>query len=391
MVRLISLRLLESYFRHRFLYLLPIVLMLAIGTGYVVRTPPKYFTSGTLYVQSQTLLTSLTSNYGNGFSWVTPAQATVNDLRELLQTNAFVRFAIQSTPLEAKMSGGQQEVNDTIDEFRSSVDFQVLGDNLVMFSGTHKDPQVAQQIAMAAVSTYVQWKLNADNQDSTVAQDFFAKILGPYQTDLDKARADLTAYLNQHPQPLRGERPASEQVQINLLQDKINKAAEQLASAKANQEQARLAQAKSESSVRQNYSVIDAPVVPSRPTTSNRDKLKTIGMFLAAGLFLSIAGIIGGALLDRSLRFPIDVRHGLDLPVLAMTPKASSKTYLLVDASHLATLSVDMSPVGALPESVVPESKLPRYEDAPTGNPNQARTRSRRFFTGENTILDEIE
>ena len=331
MVRLILLRLLESYFRHRFLYLLPIVLMLMIGAAYVVLTPPKYFTSGTLYVQNQTLLTSLTSKDGSGFSWTTPAQATVNDLHELLQTDAFVRFALQATPLEAKMSGGPQQVSDTIQEFRTSVDFQVLGDNLVMFSGKHKNPQTAQQIAMAALNTYVQWKLNAENQDSTVAQDFFAKIMSPYQAELDQDRADLTNYLNQHPQPIRGERPASEQVQIDLLQAKVNKAADQLANAKANQEQARLAQAKAESSVHQNYSVIDAPVVPLQPTTSKRDMLKTIGLFLAAGLLLSIMGIGGGSLLDRSFRFPIDVRHGLELPVLAMTPKAPSKTYLLVD------------------------------------------------------------
>jgi capsular polysaccharide biosynthesis protein len=377
MVRLISLRLLESYFKHRFLYLLPIVLMFAIGTGYVVYTPPKYVTSGTLYVQNKTLLTSLTSKDGSGFSWVTPAQATVNDLRELLQTDAFVRFAIQSTPLEAKMSGGPQEVSDTITEFRGSVDFQVLGDNLVMFSGKHKDPQTAQQVVMAALSTYVQWKLNADNQDSTVAQDFFAKIISPYQTELDQARADLTTYLNQHPDPVRGDRPTSEQVQLGLLQAKINKAADQLANAKENQEQARLAQAKAESSVRQNYSVIDAPIVPLRPTTSTRDKLKTIGMFLVVGLLLTIIGIVGGTLLDSSLRFPIDVRHSLNLPVLAMMPRANAKIYLLVDTPHLA--ATHSQPAVARPE------------DARNGDPNQTEAQKRHFFNNEHDTLDEVK
>ena len=40
---------------------------------------------------------------------------------------------------------------------------------------------------------------------------------------------------------------------------------------------------------------------------------------------MSVLGIVGGLILDRSFRFPIDVRHGLNLPVLAMIPEASQR------------------------------------------------------------------
>src|SRR5262245_43222907 len=131
MVRLVLLRLLESYFRHRWLYLLPVALMTGLGILYVVKSPPVYYASGTLYVQGQTLLTSLTSGGSGGGWWSSPSQATVNEIRELLQTDAFVRSAIHETDLEVEMSKGPLVVQETIQEFRQSISFQVLGDNLV--------------------------------------------------------------------------------------------------------------------------------------------------------------------------------------------------------------------------------------------------------------------
>lgn len=41
---------------------------------------------------------------------------------------------------------------------------------------------------------------------------------------------------------------------------------------------------------------------------------------MVAGVFLSIGAIVGSAIIDRSLRLPIDVSHRLELPVLALIP-----------------------------------------------------------------------
>jgi hypothetical protein len=46
-------------------------------------------------------------------------------------------------------------------------------------------------------------------------------------------------------------------------------------------------------------------------------------IFVVVGIILTIVCIIGGALLDRSFRFPLDVLTSLDLPVLALVPDIS--------------------------------------------------------------------
>jgi uncharacterized protein involved in exopolysaccharide biosynthesis len=317
MVRLVLLRLLESYFRHRWLYLLPFVLMSALGAFYVTQLPPVYIVRGTLYVQQQTLLNSLTSLQNNGYSWRTPAQATVSELGELMQTEAFVRAVIAKTPLEAGMSGGPKQVQRTIDRYRESVWLAALGDNLVGFYAKDEDPQLTQQLVAATMDMYLQWKVNGDRQESLVAQEFFAQLIPPYQEELKRARDALTAYVQAHPAPVRGERPVEEQLQVDQLQSALDVAQQRLLNAVSKDEEARLALAKTESDARNAFVMIDAPVVPAEADVSLRRLAFSLAIFLAAGAILSLAGVVGGALLDRTFRFPIDVRHALGLPVLA--------------------------------------------------------------------------
>jgi hypothetical protein len=119
---------------------------------------------------------------------------------------------------------------------------------------------------------------------------------------------------------VRGSRPPEEQMELDRLQALVTKAEDRLNSARDNGESARLSQAKSESVTKQTYMVLDQPQMPQDAVVSSKTILTNLSIFLIVGIFLAVAGITGGALLDHTLRFPIDVRHGLSLPVLAMVP-----------------------------------------------------------------------
>lgn len=320
MIRLVILRVSESYFRHRWLNLLPIFVMICAAGGFIGLSKPEYTSRGTLYVQKSSLLSSLTNIGEDGFSWSSPTQLTLNELSELLQTDAFVRSAIKKTSLEARMANGPDEVSAVTDSFRKAITVQMVGDNLIEISAISKEPALAQQIAQATIEAYTQWKLNGDQQESAVAQSFFAQVIPPYQAELQKAREELKNYLLAHPQPLRGERPPEEQVQVAQLQAAIDTASTRLENALEKEESARLAKSQAESNVRQNYLVIDAPALPTKAEQSLKIIALNAALFLVIGLMLSVLSIVGGAVLDRSFRFSIDVQNSLELPVLALIP-----------------------------------------------------------------------
>jgi len=317
MIRLVVLRILEGYFRHRWLYLLPIVLMSAVAGAYLYLATPLYLADGTMYVRKESLLASLNQVRDDGYGWNTAATVAVTDLQELVRTEAFVRAVINETDLKGEMADPVR-AGELIDQYRNRLTVAAMGENLMRFGITHSRPQVAQQLADATIRVYKAWKLNVDRQESAVAQAFFTDLISPLQKELDEARATLDDYLTKNSDPVRGERPLAEQLQIQRYQEVIASVNKRLQDAIAKEEAARLALSQAESDVDQTYLIIDSPQLPTEPETSLSQMAITAGIFVAAGTILSALAIIGGATLDRSLRMPIDVRHELQLPVLAL-------------------------------------------------------------------------
>jgi capsular polysaccharide biosynthesis protein len=330
MVALLIYRFLESYFRHRWLYLLPIVVMCAAAGIYIANMKPKYVASGSLYVQMESFLSSLNSVTNNETSWwATPAQVVIGEMNELLKTDAFIRAIIHETNLEEDMDEGYTVVSATIEEVRENIRVEPLGDNQLMISASHEDPLIAYQITNSMINSFIQWQVNAQRIESEAAQTFFANLIKEYEADLDKARAELVDYLVANPPPLRGERTEIENMEISRLQGAVELARSRYTSALEKEENARLALAQIESDTRQSYTIIDAPLLPERPDVSRKDLAIQLGIFLAIGVILSAVAIAGNMIIDRSFRFPIDVYYGIHLPVLAMIPDTTVKYTLL--------------------------------------------------------------
>jgi uncharacterized protein involved in exopolysaccharide biosynthesis len=376
MARLVILRLLDSYFRHRWLHLLPLVIMVGFASAAFALAEPQYVSRGKLYVQKSSLLTSLTQLGNDGFSWNAPSQSVINELNELVQTEAFVRSIIQKTDLEAKMSAGPEAVQMTIEEFRRSLSITMVGENVMEISVKNKDPKLAEQLTSATINAFSIWKLNGDRQESVVAQQFFAEVLPAYQKDLQDAREALRAYLTAHPMPLRGERTPQEQLELSQLQAAVDLASKRVESTLEKEESARLAQAQSESNARQNYLVIDAPVKPTKAEASLSQRLIGPAIFVIVGSILMLLCIVGAALLDRSFRLPLDVHRGLELPVLAVVPDVSQVDQSPVLNESTQTLSfhtehngLESTAVAQLPH----KQRRGRQQIPAVANPSTAR------------------
>ncbi len=327
MIRLIIYRLLESYFRHRWLYLLPIVLMTALSAYFVFyRVEPKYIAQGVLYVQDESLLASLTAINSNSTSWwTTPSQAVSKQVTDLMQTNAFVRAVVAQTKLESDMGQGNNAVNEILAETRKNVWASTIGDNQMSINAANEDPELAYQLVSATIESYLQWQINARRAESESAQVFFSEVIGTYEEELSQAREDMKDFLRTNPAPIRGDRPGEEQLEIDRLQANINLAAARYASALDKEENSRLAMAQIESDMRQTYFVIDAPKLPTDSVTSLKETAVNVIIFIAVGFMLSGGAIVGAAILDRSFRLPIDVQNRLDLPVMAEIPDVTPR------------------------------------------------------------------
>lgn len=325
MIRLVLLRILESYFRHRWLYLLPPIIMGVAGAGYLLFQEPTYLAKGVLYVQQESFIAQLTSVRDVGFTWNTPAQDVATEFNDLMKTDAFARAIIQSTNLEAAMSGGSDRIQEILDKVRKNVWVVPQGQNQVLFNATYADPEITVQLVSASIENYIDWKTNSQRTESQTALQFFQDLSTTYKEEYDTAREALVNYLIAHPEPLRGNRPDQEQLEIDQLQSELQTVEARYSRTLDNVESSRLSLTQIDSNANQTYILIDAPEIPDKPEISRKSMAITLAIFGVIGILLSVIGIGGSTLVNRSFMFPIDVINLTGLPVLSSFPIPSNK------------------------------------------------------------------
>jgi capsular polysaccharide biosynthesis protein len=325
MLELLLVRILEAYFRHRWLYLLPVLVMLMAAVVSLSQQEPLYISRASVYVERESLLSSLTDIQDQPFSWSGPAKLASDEIQELLSTDAFVRAVLAQTPLESELAGGPEAVERTLNDTRRHLWVTAAGINLVHLSAAHEDAETAHALAHALLDTFLQWRINAGAEGSAAAQDFFRGVIQVYSRDVEDAQAALDAYLLGHPEPLVGDRPENEQLTIEQRRSELELAYRRLEKALDQEENARLAMAQVSADVRQTYRVIDEPTLPHDSERSLKSMAVNLVIFVAVGTLISFGAIIGSALMDTSFRVPIDVKSRLHLPVLAVVPDQRSQ------------------------------------------------------------------
>ncbi len=322
MTRSVLLRFSENLFRRWWLYLLPILILFLGGVIYFFVSKNTYVAQGILYVQQQTYLAQLNNlqNSSIGGSFVSPSKTASDEINEMLKTDSFIRAIIKQTPLEAKMNATPAQVDQLITTVRSSITTSSSGNNQLAITASYEDPTIATALASSLLDNYLRWKSNSQRADSQAAVDFLTKIVGQYQVEVQTASANLQDYLGAHPQPLRGERPPSEQVQLASLQKEVDVAVQRMNDTITKSESARLSLAQIDTNAKGSFIVIDSPHVPQSSMASRTSKALTSAIFPLIGLIISIVAWVINSLSDHSYNTAAEVSRSLQLPVVAVFP-----------------------------------------------------------------------
>lgn len=320
MIKLAILRILDSYFRHRWLNLLPIVIMTIVAVTAFFVTEREYMSQGIFVVQSESLLASITSVDNSAYSWNSAAQDVANEINSLIQSDSFVLAVIDETDLREELTAPGLDLKRYLTDMRGQMWAAVLGPTQISVNASDTNPEIARQLAQAVIDKFVQWKINSSHLESAAAIDFLRQKVADYTVQHQQAQDTLRQYLLDHPQPARGDRPDYEIIEINNLSSNVQFAGSRMTEAMNKEEGAQIAYAQVEADIHQTYFLIDAPVTPTRPALSKRQLALKYGLYIVAGGVLSAILVIGGAVLPLSLWFPMDVQNALNLKVLAEVP-----------------------------------------------------------------------
>jgi len=330
-------KLLEAFFRHKLLVLLPPVLIPGIVSPIaVVAMPPVYETTVSVWIDHPPLL-----NYNDGSStWVSGVQSQSGRLSELLRTRAFISDVASRTSLAPLVgsAAGQARLADLIARDvsingTSGAATTSVTDHLLVIRIQANTAQLSYELCKAIVDAY-QEKTAADQTDqASVAVDFYQSQLQTAQQQLAKSTQDLRRYaISVQANNPDAAQPADAQggfaaamldPKLGALQSNVQAGQLDVKNAQANLNQAQQSAMMSAQGQQYGFQVLDAPQLPTAATTQIKKIViypiaaAVVGLGLAAMLLVLLVAS------DRSVRSEVDLASGLR--VLGTVPSLQLK------------------------------------------------------------------
>lgn len=317
MTRSVLIRLLETFFRRWWLYLLPVVVIVGFGFVTVSSSNPTYRSAGVITVNSDTLLSNLADvSIDDPFTFETPASVTSRRINDLLGSTGFAVSVAEQAGLSQSMATGIVLLADV----RSQVRAAPVGDSLVSITATTEDPEMSFRLANSAIEAFIALIVENDLSQSLSAAEFYDDLSAGYRESLVEAGQTLDDYVRANPEPVVGDRPVEEQNAIARLEAAESLAQEQFATAVAKAEDARLVAEQTQLDIDQRIGIVDAPEMPLAAEPRLRRMLLSIMLFVAIGTIVLAAMVAIATALDRSVRDRDDIESRFEPPVLGLIP-----------------------------------------------------------------------
>jgi len=337
-------RYLETFFRHRLLFIAPVVLILVV-TGVIVVTQPVVYTAATrLWVDKPALGSDEQTN-----PFVSPAAREAESLQELMNTRYFTVKAAHRGPLArslgsepvapsglhwllSRVRGGDTSAHMPSADQVDSMAFDILSHNSVIYAVgpqiievdfSYGDPKVAAATAQAVIDQFLEETLASDKARSQVVADFYSSQIRQTQQTLAAADLAVNQYLAAHPE-LRSVNAVPD-AKLLQLQQADQQARQTMADFQSKVDGARLTQAALSAPGASGMRLLDPATVPAEAGVSRKLLAQALGAGLAVGLLVLVLGLLALTLADTTLRRPEDVEQALGLRLAGTIPHQPSE------------------------------------------------------------------
>jgi uncharacterized protein involved in exopolysaccharide biosynthesis len=330
-------RYLETFFRHRLLVLMPLLLAGAMSIGISLAQPRSFESSARIWFYGS----SLSPNAAQPGVSVADRQAAV--FIELLGSQAFDLKVGQRGPLTAyvaatngpeslvsrilarlglsSLAGQPPSVDDQVSTIlRKRVTVVSSGPEVVAISLRAADPEVARGTVQALVDQFSDEVLANRKTEAQTVVDFFDQQVKDQAAAVASAGADLSKYAAAHP------RAAGTDVTLIALQHTADTAKQRYDESLLQLGQAKLDLAAQSQAGGSGFRVIDPPTAPSQPLSRLSDLLRAVMGGLLAGLLVAACGLIALTAADSSVRRAAEIRQALGLRVVGEIPLLRSRT-----------------------------------------------------------------
>jgi uncharacterized protein involved in exopolysaccharide biosynthesis len=330
-------RYVETFYRHRLLTLMPLILAVGISVGIALAQPRMYESSAGIWFYGTAL-----AGTAPGQPYTNPADEQSAVLRELLNSRTFCDKVGHRGPLAAYLEQGltipsnvvsavgtrlglsrftraSGSVDDQIYEVLSQkVVLSTTGPQVVAIRFAAPDPAVAQGTVQALVDQFSDEILGNLRTQAQAAVDFFQQQVTAQAAEVSTDNNNVATYQAAHP------KSGASDANLVALQH-----AAELASQRYDQSLLELDRAKSDLAAESQaagagFHAIDAPSLPERPAGQVALLLRALAAGVLAGLLVGGFTVLTLTAADTSLRHGADVRNALGLRLVGEIPQLRS-------------------------------------------------------------------
>jgi capsular polysaccharide biosynthesis protein len=313
-------KVLEAFFRHAMLIILPAVVLPLVVVAWVLATPPQYEAQAGVWVERPAYL----SYSGDELTrYLPPATVQRNRLTELMRTRSFLSDVVKDTPLAGFLAfpGGQVSLDQI---FARDFEITQSGDHLLVIRFRAEESDAALTIVNAVVEQFRDRATDDRRAQAQLAISFYEARLTDADGTLASARTELAKYLDANPAiattlTRNGLDVARLDPGFADLQRRVDAGLRYSDSARTALQSAQFDYASSVQGDALGFRIVDAAGVSATPSRQIRKVLVYPLAALIGGVLVSAALLMLFALSDHSVRSLADLAP--DSVILGVVPR----------------------------------------------------------------------
>lgn len=339
---------LSKLLKYWYLYIIPVLLLPSAAAYYESGKTTYYKTSARVFVNKPSYASGTSGTSWN--QYVSPGQNGANLLNEMVSFRQFGLKVAADTDLarqyDLSSRAGQDGAYTRIASDVSAVPSRGASDSMTLIV-TDSNPQMALQLANAVLKEFSPYIGQQELADDQKVEAFDQQELDTYKSALSQDDAQITQYLNAHPDLKIGglTDPTLDQLvqQQTLDKSEVTKYSEQLNTIHYNESAITTGTANL-------FTVIDPAQLPLTPSHTYKKLIEYTAGAFAVALAL-VAAIVGAlTLLDRKVYETQDIRNiiedlELDIPVIESVPVLPEGKHVSKNGRSQSALSGAIMPV----------------------------------------------
>ena len=315
--RSFGLHVLDNLFRHRVLFVLPLLLFSAVGFYQTQSDFPEYESTAIVRIGANPNVGTQLVRGTNIQFRESASEGTIRLIKEQFSTRQFATDVTERAGLGAEIPAGW----GVLEAVRSNIDLTSEGDTLLAITATWQDPQTSFALVEATIGSYAGYLAETATTDAAQAEQFYRTVLTEAQDALAAREAELTDYVSTLApiDPDTG-RSIAETVEITRREGRVERAITNVNVAQQQVDSAIVANTLATADSARALVIEDAPRLPAGPVSTTSRDLKTIIGYVVMGLVVSSAALLVTSSVDKGFSIAAEVAAVPGVEAVALAP-----------------------------------------------------------------------